>query len=551
MTDKRRVQRPTSGNVYERRGVLFVRVSVGGGKRPSKRLHGSLSRDAADDRARAIDGLVAALRSAGQSSWIARTIDEAAAAPDDATLAKIRTTVMGICDGSLRARSTSILAGETFETFAKRWTSGELHQTYPDQVRLPAAETRTNNAANIARYINPIVGHVPIAAFTREHAREVMRQIDERARDKRRTRTGAVSKSTRRHVAQNIRRVLELAVEPCALIASNPIPKGFVPKVPKHGGKARAFLFPDEDAKLLARTETPIERRVLFGFLTREGMRREEAATLEWSDVDLVHGIVSLDVNKTHDPRSWALDRGVVAALLVWRKMRRRARFVFGGKEEPNVDHLADRLREDLAAAGVNRPQLFESSTTRRKVNVHDLRGTFVSLALAAGRSEDWISERTGHRSSSMIRLYKREGSMFAQVGEARLRPLVEAIPELAARGGNVAAPSPNGAHRPRSRSASPVDSWPMVVVQANRTLEVEGSIPLSSTARKDHRRRALKTRVGVGGFGSAARGDRARGDDADGRGRRRTGKVVARCALASPPGSAPSRCCSRRCRSR
>ena len=57
----------------------------------------------------------------------------------------------------------------------------------------------------------------------------------------------------------------------------------------------------------------------LFGVLEREGMRREEAADLRWSDVDLARGVVRLDENKTEDPRAWALDAGVAAALGIWR----------------------------------------------------------------------------------------------------------------------------------------------------------------------------------------------------------------------------------------
>jgi integrase len=63
----------------------------------------------------------------------------------------------------------------------------------------------------------------------------------------------------------------------------------------------------------------PLVRRLFFGVLEREGMRREEAADLRWSDVDLARGVVRLDENKTDDPRAWSLDAGVAAALGIWR----------------------------------------------------------------------------------------------------------------------------------------------------------------------------------------------------------------------------------------
>jgi integrase len=50
-----------------------------------------------------------------------------------------------------------------------------------------------------------------------------------------------------------------------------------------------------------------LERRMLYGVLAREGLRLGEALRLEWSDLDLEHGTLSLDENKTDDPRTWAL----------------------------------------------------------------------------------------------------------------------------------------------------------------------------------------------------------------------------------------------------
>jgi hypothetical protein len=50
----------------------------------------------------------------------------------------------------------------------------------------------------------------------------------------------------------------------------------------------------------------------------------------------------------------------------------------------------AERLRQHPEAIGLKRerPEFFESTTERRQIRVHDLRGTFVTLSLANGRSE-------------------------------------------------------------------------------------------------------------------------------------------------------------------
>ncbi|HOU94326.1 MAG TPA: tyrosine-type recombinase/integrase, partial [Polyangiaceae bacterium] len=231
------------------------------------------------------------------------------------------------------------------------------------------------------------------------------------------------------------------------LITANPIPKGFMPKVKRE--KAVTYLYPDEDAKLMACEAVPLALRVFFGFLAREGLRAGEAAGLTLADVDLKRGAIRLDENKTDDPRAWALDPGVVGALRRWVELHRAD----AGEEDPlftdehgrslNGEQLAARFRACLEKAGVSRPELFESSKARRPIRVHDLRASFVTVSLAEGRSETWIADRTGHRSSVMINRYKRAARTVADLGLGPFRPLDQAIPELGAREPDFPAYSP------------------------------------------------------------------------------------------------------------
>ena len=93
-----------------------------------------------------------------------------------------------------------------------------------------------------------------------------------------------------------------------------------------------------------------------------------------------------------------------------------------------NVEHLADQVRNDLRRVGVTRPQLFESSETRQRFRAHDLRATFVTIALATGKTETWVSDRTGHDGHTMIDKYRRKARTW-NLGE--LGRLYELIPEL------------------------------------------------------------------------------------------------------------------------
>jgi hypothetical protein len=56
----------------------------------------------------------------------------------------------------------------------------------------------------------------------------------------------------------------------------------------------------------------------------------------------------------------------------------------------------------------------------------------FVTIALANGKTETWIADRTGHRSRLMINTYRRQARHAAELGLGGMLPLCDAIPELA-----------------------------------------------------------------------------------------------------------------------
>src|SRR6185369_142264 len=321
-------------------------------------------------------------------------------------------------------------------------TSGDLHGRWPDQVK---AKDSAQDKRRLAHLFELDVGgvkfgDVPLDRLTLDHAESAMQQLPEAA-----SRPG-----TRRHYAQVINRVLQLAVYPCRHIKANPLPKGFMPKV----GKAPAYpyLYPAEDAKLLAKRELPIGHRMLWGFLAREGLRSSEARALRVGvDVDLERGTITLDENKTDDARAWVLDPGVVEGLRAWVKLRGAKTGDWLFTEEnggPIEGRLADMERAHLLFAGVTRHELHNDGVNRAKFRVHDLRGTFVTLNLASGKSETWISDRTGHKSSLMIQRYRRAARSASELRLGSLTALIDAIPELV-----------DGADGPR---IAPKTTWPL-----------------------------------------------------------------------------------------
>ena len=304
------------------------------------------------------------------------------------------------------ARSAPAL---TFAELGRQWTAGEIADAHPDQVR------RKRSAGKDAERLAVLcrtIGRVPVASFGLADAKLAMAALPK-----------GLASATRRQYAQIIARLMALAVYPLELISVSPIPRGFLPRVTRT--KATAWLYPAEDARLLACEAVPLGRRVLYGVLAREGLRCGEALGLTWDTIDLERGAVRLDANKTDDPRAWALSPGVPEGLAAWRELSGSGALVF---LVDNIGKLATAFRADLARAGIDRAELFERGPARSPIRVHDLRATFVTLSLAAGRSETWVADRTGHRSSVMINGYRRAARTAAELGLGELGPLDRAL---------------------------------------------------------------------------------------------------------------------------
>lgn len=309
------------------------------------------------------------------------------------------------------------LAGPTFADVAELWTSGELARRYPDAFSKPTKRSVDDDKQRV-RHLNQTIGDVPITAFSREHAHAAMAALPPTAK----------SVASRRHYAQIINRVINVAVEPMGLIAFSPLGKSWMPKIGKLK-QGKVFLYPSEITTLLSCTAIQLHRRILYMLGAYEGFRKSEAQNLTWADLDLTLGIVKLDKNKTDTARSWALDPGCAEALRRWQKLNPGPGLVvppFGGRKQ------ADILRGDMKRAGLTRAELF-GGENRIAMRLHDLRGTFTTLALATGKTESWVQSRTGHSSSTMIARYRQLARTAEEVGLGWFEPAYAIIPELAA----------------------------------------------------------------------------------------------------------------------
>ncbi len=396
-----------------------IRLRCGAGTRHRFVLWEGLRERDVEERKERMRALAERLGKAGHSSHARQLLARAAEARDNEELDEIERLVAKICAGEYRPLQR-IHAGMTFRELGGLWTSGELHERWPDHVK--AKKSADDDAGRFDKHIYPLVGDVLVAEFTLEDAERVMRKIPAKR-----------SAASRRHVAQLIHRVMALAVYPCRIREASPIPRGWLP----HVGPKKAFpiLYPAEDARLLAFEDIPLLYRLLYGFLHREGMRRGEAVSLTWSDIDLDHGVVKLDENKTDHPRWWKLGAGVTEALTQWRSLRSQPKpeelvFVAPNGEQVDIDHLAERIRADLKRADVTRTELFSKGKNWGRFGAHCLRHSFVTRSLANGATEDWVRQRTGHRSNELLR-YREVARSLAELELGDVTSLLEAIPEL------------------------------------------------------------------------------------------------------------------------
>lgn len=420
-----------TGTAFFRNGKWHARVTLRGDERPSYELPTCTGEEVARARAKLLADLAARLVKAGQLDFAPTILGRAASAEDGEALKNVVALVAAVCAGEF------IGAASTFGEVAKQWTSGELAKAHPDHVARKRSSKSDVNRLDL--YILPTLRDIPITRLTLEHAEAVMRALP-----------ADLSKGSRRHVAQIMGRILNLCVYPLRLITVSPIPRGWLP--PAGRGRESEALWPDEEARLMAHEARPLCSRVLLGFMAREGCRPGEAAALTWKDLDLERSGITLDRNKTDDPRGWTLDAGVVRALAAWKKLRSDVapddhvfvdelgapvvRWVYDdakrtGPRRPELTIRADVYRGWLVEAGITRALLTEESDKRRPTRIHDLRGLFVTTALATGRSESWVADRTGHASSQMINRYRRRARRHEEANLGGLTPLDLAIPEF------------------------------------------------------------------------------------------------------------------------
>jgi integrase len=348
-----------------------------------------------------------------------------------------------VFDETPRSKAKALVAGAamTVRKLGEAWTSGELTKTYGNVNRLRvkagakidewclkanAYEVRTRGPSG------PAFGDLSVAAVTTDDAAKVMAAQPTEQRSE-----------TRVKQYNRLHRLFDLAIFPMRLRPdnSNPVVRYLRPS--PDADKLFCFLYPSEVVALLrgksreGETKVSLGRRVLYALAVYTGQRKGSLFALKWKHVDVDHGTLASFKTKTGAAQYFVADRGLMKVLEAWRLHRGEP-----GDDEPIITEalveyeakrLATALRDDMKAVGVTRAILFEDDADNvEPLRFHDLRSTFCTWARRDGKSNAWISERTGHQpTGDMINRYDRGAQTLADLEYGPFPDITRAIPEL------------------------------------------------------------------------------------------------------------------------
>lgn len=470
---------------------FLARLRIGKGARVRVCIQARQKNDA-EQRALRLQALSTALVRVGKLSEARVILEKAAEQRTERAFAAIEARALEVVVEA--AKTPTSERPLTFAEFAQLWTSGQLAETYPRTIVPVVCEEYQRGSRQRLAMLGKVLGTVPIAEVTKSQCNDALASLPKTLR--------GVSLG---NYCIALRRVMQLAAD-CGYRESSPLPRGWG-RV-QNNAREMAFLYPTEDAKLCACADVAIAQRVLWGFLAREGLRKGEAFRLKWSDVDLSTGTIRIDFNKTKRGRRWVMEPGTTRALGWWKKHSKGTDRVFLPMNQYTASQL---FRADLVTAGIDRAELFEHNDRRAKIHVHDLRGTFVTLSLSAGRSERWIMLRTGHRTSAMITRYDRDMGLATELGFTKgLLPLDVALGLPGAPTGVGQGMGHAGDNQPNSASSNDV----VEVVRADLTAHEVPKTAGKRTRRDPRKHGGPPSKGGMGQTTGSEDGPRSEADD-------------------------------------
>ncbi len=297
-----------------------------------------------------------------------------------------------LTDAKKWAQSTesAIREGRHFKTAeAKRHTLGELIDRYGEEV-LALKQKSTANQRHYLKYWKEKLGEYTLAdvsaALVTEYRNKLVGAKNQYGKE--------IGATTANRYTTALGHVFTIAVNEWEWTEANPIRK--IKKYPESRGRVR-FLSEEERNALLEtckQSENPYLYMITILAIST-GARKNELLSLEWKQVDLTRGMITLLETKNNERRSLPLRGHALELMQTHSKVRRLdCSFVFpaSSKCQPM----------DIRTAWENAVEKSEIEDFR----FHDLRHTCASYLAMNGATLAEIAEVLGHKTLQMVKRY-------------------------------------------------------------------------------------------------------------------------------------------------
>jgi integrase len=407
-------------NLVKKADGWEVRFRIGTASRIRRRiLIKATDETTARGRAGRLRARLDALVAAGRTAEAVVMLAEAASQRTERGFAAVERAMRDFALEAQTAPAAPAGQPRTFSDIVELWLSGEIARRFPDVAKVKGESSVAADRYCYSKVIHPLIGQMPIRDITLPDAERVKAAV------------AHLKPSSRRKYETIVRMCLDFAVYPLRLLEASPIPrKGFVARAGKP--PEFQFLYPEEEAQLVSDEQHALVERAWLAFAFRNGCRASEVASARWGQVDFRRGGFTLFINKTDAPRMWKLEEDVLEALRAYREALPDggddAPMFPGAFPEVSFGNGALRFRRMLLASGVTRESLHTPTGNLSRIRLHDTRATFATLALATGRSEQWVMNRTGHTTSAMLARYSRRARSARDFELGWFKPMTEVL---------------------------------------------------------------------------------------------------------------------------
>jgi integrase len=225
--------------------------------------------------------------------------------------------------------------------------------------------------------------------------------------------------------------ILDVAIEYELIDGANPA-RGRRRRV-KAPKPQRTWVEPEQLMALLEAADT--YHRPILATLAGAGLRVGEAVALDWRDVNLATGTLTVGRAKTDAGayRDVDLPGGLIEALSEWKAYKRRSGpadpvFVTRPGRRQTVTNVDHRMKAAIRAANRTLDELRIRPIAER-VTPHSLRRTYASLRAAAGDHPVYIAEQLGHTDPGFtFRVYQRAAKRRDRLDGAYLQEFDRAL---------------------------------------------------------------------------------------------------------------------------